>query len=222
MFGVNFTLAQARLTALPSGALWWASERLLVVGDLHLGRSERTARLGGALLPPYETRHTLERLEAEVAETRPAILVLLGDSFDDTEAALELSEEALERINLLAAGRRLVWIAGNHDPGHLSLPGENVHAYRHQSLTFRHIAEPNGRAEVSAHFHPKARLTLRGQRISRPCFLVDDNRVILPAFGTYTGGLDISHPAFDDLMGEGAHVLLTGRQVTALPYPVPA
>ena len=222
MFDGRFTLSGARLCALPSGALWWEEEGLLAVGDLHLGKSERLARQGGSLLPPYETAHTLERLEQAVAETTPRRLVLLGDSFDDDAATDALPEDALDRINRLAAGRELIWIAGNHDPGHLDLPGANLSIYHRGPLLFRHIARPGAEGEVSAHYHPKARLVLRGQGISRPCFLMDRTRVILPAFGTYTGGLDINNAAFEGLMGDGAMALLTGRRITALPYPVPA
>lgn len=211
-------LSGAKLTPLPSGVLWWAAERLLAVGDLHLGKAERVARLGGTLLPPYETIHTLNRLEAEVAETAPSVIVLLGDSFDDMAAASDLAADVVERLGRLAAGRRLVWIAGNHDPGPVELPGSHLASYRHGPLVFRHIAEADGEGEISAHYHPKARLFIRGSRIARPCFLADAQRVILPAFGTYTGGLDISAPVLDALMGPDAVAYLTGRRVTALPF----
>lgn len=212
-----FQLGGAELSALPSGALWWAERRLVAVGDLHLGRAERTARDGGGMLPPYETIHTLNRLEAEIAGTAPETVVLLGDTFDDMAVAEEMAEDILARLSRIAAGRRLVWIAGNHDPGPIELPGSFVATLKEGPLMFRHIAEPGTTAEVSGHYHPKARLRLRGQFISRPCFIVDRDRLILPAFGTYTGGLDVSSPPLTALMHADAKVLLTGRRVTALP-----
>ena len=217
MFGHTFALNHARLTALPTGALHWPEKGLLAVGDLHLGRSERTAREGHSLLPPYETLHTLDRLQAEIDSARPETLVLVGDSFDDMAAARDLADDILARIHRIAAGRRLVWIAGNHDPGQIDLPGDNLGSFRADPLVFRHIATTEGQGEVSGHYHPKARLTLRGQRISRPCFVVDRDRVILPAFGTYTGGLDVRNAAFSGLIRPDAMLLLTGRRITALP-----
>ena len=222
MFRYDFLLSGARLTARPTGALWWEDERLLAVGDLHLGKSERLAREGRSLLPPYETIHTLDRLQAEIDATRPRTVVLVGDSFDDMDASSELADGAFDRINRMAAGRRMIWITGNHDPGQLDLPGANLASFRADPLVFRHIASADAEGEVSAHYHPKARISVKGQRISRACFLVDRRRVILPAFGTYTGGLDITNAAFDVLFGDDAMALLTGRQITALPYPVPA
>lgn len=217
----DFTLAGTGLTALSSGVLWIPGASLLAVSDLHLGKAERVARLGGALLPPYETIHTLNRLEAEIAETDPRTVVLLGDSFDDIEAAQGLAEDVLDRFRRMAAGRQLIWIAGNHDPGPTDVPGTHVREHREGALTFRHIALRDTQpGEVSGHYHPKARLKIKGQFISRPCFLVDGNRVILPAFGTYTGGLDAGHPDLAGMLGPDAVMLVTGRRITALPYAV--
>lgn len=221
-------LVGARLSLLPSGVLWWPAAGLMAAGDLHLGKAGRTARLGASLLPPYETAETLERLEAEVARLAPRTVLLLGDSFDDTAAADRLADEVVGRLMRLAAGRRWIWIAGNHDPGPLALPGSHRAEWREGPLVFRHIAESGAEAgaeagapgfpgEVSAHYHPKARLCLRGQPIARACFLADSARLILPAFGTYTGGLDIRDPAFDALLGREATAFLTGRRITAIP-----
>lgn len=218
MGGAEIRLGGEVLDARPSGALHWSARRLLVLGDLHLGRAERLAREGASLLPPYETRDTLDRLEAEVLATDPRLVVCLGDSFDDLVAANGLAAGLGPRIARLAAGRRWLWIAGNHDPAPVDLPGEHVGALAMAPIRFRHIAQPlgDGECEVSAHFHPKARLCLGGTRITRRCFLADRRRVILPAFGTYTGGLDVLDAAFRPLIGPGGQALLVGRQVRTL------
>jgi len=213
-------VAGARLVPRLSGALFWPARQLLTVGDLHLGRSERLARQGGTMLPPYETLDTLNRFEAEVLALAPRLVLCLGDSFDDLDASAGLGQELRARIERLSAGRRWVWVAGNHDPGPVELPGSHLAEVGLGPLAFRHIAAPDlalGQGEISGHYHPKARLTRRGQRISRPCFLASDTRVILPAFGTYTGGLDIAHPAFDPLFPAGAEAVLLGPgKLTAL------
>jgi DNA ligase-associated metallophosphoesterase len=215
----DFPLCGAGLRALPSGALHWPAERLLAVADLHLGRSERTARRGGSLLPPYETEDTLLRLEADIAATAPATVVCLGDSFDDDAAATALPEPARLWLARLMAGRRWIWIAGNHDPGPLELGGSHLRQLALGPLTFRHIAAPPARGEVSGHYHPKLRLSLGGTRVSRPCFLIDAARVILPAYGTYTGGLSTDAAALGALMAPDALAVLTGPRAQPLPLP---
>lgn len=210
------TVGSANLAALTSGTLWWRKEGLLAVSDLHLGRSERQARLSGSMLPPYETEDTLNRLEAVIGETSARTIVLVGDSFDDLTAAEEIADQISERLLRMAAGRKFVWVAGNHDPGPVDLPGSNMSAFRHGDLIFRHIAKPGAEGEVSGHYHPKARFRLKGQFISRPCFLVDNQRIILPAFGTYTGGLDIQNPAFDRVFPGDCYAVLTGRRLVKI------
>lgn len=210
-----FTLADAALSALPSGALHWPDRHLLCVSDLHLGKSERLARRGGALLPPYETRETLSRLDAVIEATQPETVICLGDSFDDLTAAHSLPEAERFWLLRLMAGRNWIWIEGNHDAGPVEIGGSHRAEMTLGPLTFRHIADTEQAGEVSGHFHPKLRLG--GQ--SRPCFLLDAKRLILPAFGAYTGGLRHDDPALAGLMGAGALAILTGSR--AVPCPLP-
>ena len=217
--GMEITLAGATVELRPSGSLFWPDRSLLCVGDLHLGRAERIAREGGDLLPTYETIDTLDRLETDVVALAPRLLVCLGDCFDDLAAARSLSDEVLIRIGRLAAGRRLIWVAGNHDPGPMELPGSHLAELRLGLLNFRHIALPRlapGAGEVSAHYHPKARLIRRGTRVTQRCFLADGDRAILPAFGTYTGGLDARDAAFDALLAPNSQAFLLDTRVTAV------
>ena len=207
-------LGPADLQARPSGALYWPAAGLLCVSDLHLGKSERLARRGGALLPPYETRATLERLDAELEATGARQVVCLGDSFDDLAAAEALAEGDRLWLARMMAGRQWHWIEGNHDPGPAGLGGSLRAELRLAPLTFRHQGGGAG-FEISGHFHPKARLA--GQ--SRPCFLTDGQRLILPAFGTYTGGLWAQDAALWALMGDRARAILTGTRCRVIPMP---
>jgi DNA ligase-associated metallophosphoesterase len=219
MNGCDFTLAGAALAALGTGALWWADQGLLCVSDLHLGKSERMARRGGAVLPPYETRDTLARLESDLTRTGAQTVVCLGDSFDDLGAAAALAEEDRLWISRLQAGRRWVWIEGNHDPAPLDLGGTHLAVLRQGPLTFRHIAQTDATGEVSGHYHPKAALHARGRSISRPAFLMDAARVILPAYGTYTGGLRSETAVLNQLMQPGARAVMTGKMPVTVPMP---
>ena len=218
MNGYEFTLAGAPLLALGSGALFWPAQNLLCVSDLHLGKSGRRGSLGEAILPPYETRDTLNRLAADLALTQARTVICLGDSFDDRIAAEALPDSERDWIRTLQAGRRWVWIEGNHDPGPVDMAGTHLAELPLPPLSFRHIARSGGSGEVSGHYHPKATVSVRGRRISRPAFLVDSDRVIMPAYGTYTGGLRASDPALTTLMRTEAIAVMTG---TSKPNAIP-
>ena len=209
-----FTLADADLIALPSGGLYWPAQSTLCVSDLHLGKSGRMARRGGTLLPPYEVRATLEKLDADIEATRPARVICLGDSFDDLTAVGELEDHARLWLARLMAGRDWVWIEGNHDAGPVEIGGTHRADLRLGPLTFRHIATP-ARGEISGHYHPKARLG----GTARPCFLLDADRLILPAYGHYTGGLRCEDPVLQALMHPKALAILTGPRAIAMPMP---
>lgn len=190
---------------------------MLIVSDLHLGKSERIARRGGAMLPPYETRDTLTRLEADIAATGAQTVVCLGDSFDDRSAAESLSEDERLWITRLQAGRRWVWIEGNHDPGPLDFGGTHLAELPLAPLVLRHIAKPGASGEISGHYHPKVQLPTRGRVISRPAFLFDTSRLIMPSYGTYTGGLRADDPVFARLLEAEAHAILMGPAPQRIP-----
>ena len=205
-----------RLDLRPSGALFWPAADLLVVSDLHLGKSERIARRGGSLLPPYETTETRTRLSEEIAATGAGRVLCLGDSFDDRAAAEALDDSHIATLQRLQAGRHWIWVEGNHDPGPLDLGGTHLFEHREGPLIFRHIAQhPVEAGEISGHYHPTARI----KHASRRCFMADRNRMILPAFGAYTGGLNWTSPDLRRLFDREATAYLTGRKVLAVPVP---
>lgn len=207
MSSCSFRFHGIDLVARPSGALFWPARSTLVVADLHLGKSERMARLGGALLPPFETQATMERLLAEMHAVDARRLICLGDSFDDDLARTALRAGLLEEIAIRC---ETLWITGNHDPMPGDLPGHVAGEVVLDGVTLRHIAG-NG-PDISGHYHPKLRF--RGQRLS--AFLLGPDHLILPAFGTYTGGLDHDAPALFRLIPEGV-AILTGRAAHMVP-----
>ena len=216
----DFSFCGEPLTALPSGALWWPATSLLVVSDLHLGKSERIARRGGAALPPYESLETLDRLAKDLDATNAAQVICLGDSFDDLAAAEALPEAIRLDLLRLQAGRTWIWIEGNHDPGPIELGGVHRAEWRSGPLVFRHIAEKHPvSGEISGHYHPKVRLQTRARAVTRPALLLDDTRLILPAYGTYTGGLYSHTPVLSQLFSQDARAILTGRSAYMVPMP---
>ncbi|MFM2390404.1 MAG: hypothetical protein RLZZ437_1959 [Pseudomonadota bacterium] len=214
MNGYAFSFAGLALVALPSGALFWPDERTLIVSDLHLGKSERMARRGGALLPPYESRETLTRLSDDLGRTGAKSLIALGDSFDDLTAAQSLDDTDQMLLARLMAGRAWTWVEGNHDAGSHTYGGSHMAEARLGPLACRHIASAET-PEISGHYHPKARLG----GTARPCFLLDAQRIIMPAYGAYTGGLWTDAPALTNLMQPTAIAILTGSR--AIPCPMP-
>lgn len=214
-----FTFCGAEMQALPSGALYWPDAQLLCVSDLHLGKTERVARRSGQSLPPYETKDTLARLGADLAVTNARQVVCLGDSFDDLTAALALSPDEKNWIGKLQTNREWIWIEGNHDPSPADMGGTSLSEISIGNLTFRHIARSDSFGEISGHYHPKACLAARGRTITRPAFLFDSKRLILPAYGTYTGGLRSGQGPLAELMEPHALAILTGPVPTCIPMP---
>jgi len=214
----EFTLNRTVLTALPSGALWIAEFELLCVSDLHLGKSERMARKGGLLVPPYDSRETLHRMAEDMSHYAPKRVLCLGDNFDDQLALAGLDVADRDTLNLMMAGRRWIWITGNHDPGPVDVGGTWLESAQFGSLEFRHIAEPCANpGEISGHYHPKHRLQGARGSVTRKAFLYDDTRLILPAYGAYTGGLWSSDAHLRSLFGPQAIAILTGKKTMACP-----
>jgi len=205
-------IAGERLLLDPSGVLVWPEQHLLAVADLHLEKGSAAA-VRGRLVPPWDTRVTLERLALALRHWRPRIVVALGDSFHDGDGHARLAAADAARLAALTAQARFVWVLGNHDP--LPAPGiggEAAAEFRLGPLRFRHIAEPRTAGEISGHFHPRATVPTRAATVARPCFVADARRVILPAFGAYTGGLDVRHPEIIRLFPRGGRVFLLGRE----------
>jgi DNA ligase-associated metallophosphoesterase len=187
----------------PSGALWIEASASLVVGDLHLEKGSAYAARG-QMLPPYDTRETLRRLANEAAALSPRQVILLGDTLHDGRAEARIGNDDILAIEALADGLDLVWVVGNHDAdGPAALPGRCVQTVALDTLILRH--EPlAGRqpGEVAGHLHPCAKVIGRGRTVRRRCFATDGQRLILPAFGAYAGGLNLKDAAFAPLFAK--------------------
>jgi DNA ligase-associated metallophosphoesterase len=204
-------LAGERLMLDPAGALFWPAHALLVVSDLHLEKGSSFAARG-ALLPPWDTRTTLDRLALLLRRWRPRTIVALGDSFHDRAAASRLAAADRARLLAMTQSAKFVWVSGNHDPDPPDgFPGVVTNVFSAGKLLFRHEAASPPDAEISGHFHPKAAIPTRAGAVSRPCFVADAHRILLPAFGAYTGGLDVQSPAIAQLFPRGGRVFLLGR-----------
>jgi uncharacterized protein len=193
----------------PAGAVFWPRYAMLIVADLHLEKGSTFARRG-SLLPPYDSHATLARLEALIERLRPDTVVSLGDGFHDRRCGRDLSPALFDRLGDLTRRRRWLWVTGNHDPEvPLALGGATVAELAVGDLFLRHA--PTGAAgEIVGHLHPKARVRSRRRTLARRCFAAAADRLLLPALGSFTGGLNVLDPAIHRFFPTGLHAYLLG------------
>jgi DNA ligase-associated metallophosphoesterase len=206
---VPFSFASETFYATADGALFWPRQQALLVADLHLEKASWFARLG-QFLPPYDSHATLSALRDQVERTGARRLYCLGDSFHDRFGCDRLPASARTLLTGLAEKLDWTWIVGNHDPGFTDHCGGTLEdEIEIAGIVLRHEAvRSDSRPEISGHFHPKLRLHLKGRNVSRRCFVVSPTKIILPAFGSLTGGLDADHPEILSHVGTNAAALV--------------
>jgi DNA ligase-associated metallophosphoesterase len=206
---VPFSFAGETFEATLDGALYWPAQQALLVADLHLEKASWFARLG-QFLPPYDSHATLTALAAEVERSGARRLYCLGDSFHDQFGCDRLSTGARELLSSLTTRLDWTWIVGNHDPGFADHCGGRIKdEVQVGGFILRHEARRGEeQPEISGHFHPKLRLHLKGRHVSRRCFVTSATKIIMPAFGSLTGGLDAHHPEILSSMGGNAAALV--------------
>ncbi|MBL8548595.1 MAG: ligase-associated DNA damage response endonuclease PdeM [Hyphomonadaceae bacterium] len=210
--GVHVRVGATEAETHAEGALFIAAHGALVVSDLHLEKGSSFA-LRGQLIPPYDTRATLKRLAALIERLKPDIVVSLGDSFHDIGGPARMAPMDRKELKRLVGKADWVWIEGNHDPeipG--ALGGRTMRELRLGELTLRHEPrEGAARGEIAGHLHPCARVSSRGRSVRARCFAADGERLVMPAFGAYAGGLNVRDVAFAPIFPAGAAAVLMGR-----------
>lgn len=200
------------VAAAPEGALWIESARALVFSDLHLEKGSSFAR-NGQMLPPYDTMATLARVAALMARHAPEIVISLGDSFHDGGGPARMGADDRALLQELIGRVDWIWIEGNHDSKSAETLGGAARETLHiGAIVLRH--EPSAHAapgEIAGHLHPCARVSGRGRSVRRRCFAYDGERLVMPAFGAFTGGLNLCNEAFAPLFPHGAMALMLGK-----------
>ncbi len=203
---VPLSFADTELMLTPGRALYWPREEALLVADLHLEKASFYAQ-HGQMLPPYDSRETLERVAAEVRSTGAQQVITLGDNFHDADGAARMDEQACAMLGEMTSALDWIWITGNHDTrkdgsvAEATCGGRMVEELELGGIILRHEARRGEtRPEISGHYHPKLKVTVRGRRIARPCAVIAEtggeaHRMIAPAFGTLTGGMPAGDPA---------------------------
>ena len=217
---VAFSFAGEHLQPLSCGALFWPARSTVLVADLHFEKASAFARKGW-LLPPYDSAETLRRLIDTLERTGARRVVCLGDSFHDAGGPARLPPGPREGLRALIASLDWLWITGNHDDrAGAALGGRVMPEARIGCLTLRHEADPDeAMPELSGHFHPKVAIHHRGRRIARRCFAVSATKIILPAYGAFTGGLDVGDPAIAWVM-RGTTTAWVAEGTQLLRFPV--
>jgi len=198
----------------PSGALYWPQKQALIVADLHLEKASHFAAKG-QFLPPYDSGETLNKLEAAARFFEAKQIFTLGDSFHDNTALNRMPAIVKTQFSKLLASYRWNWITGNHDEEPEQRGWRQHSVLRFGQVDLRHealVELPAGVSEISGHYHPKAKVKVRGRTLSRACFIYSQNRLIMPAFGSLTGGLPVIDPAISAFFVDGATTLLLGKE----------
>ena len=210
----EISLCGRHLIADVSGAIYWPTERALLVSDLHLEKGSAFAERG-QMLPPYDTRETLQRLAEVIDRFQTDTVIALGDSLHDKGAIDRISEEDLQTLRIFQDHCEWIWVAGNHDPEIPDILGGHARTQiTVEGITLKH--EPTHGAathEIAGHLHPAAKISRHGHSVRRPCFVGNGTRLVMPAFGAYTGGLNILDDAFLPLFGnQGMAVWMLGHE----------
>lgn len=217
---VAFSFAGETLVPLASGALFWPAQATLLVADLHLEKASHFAKKGW-LLPPHATTETLAALIDAVETTGAARLICLGDSFHDQGGPERMASETRSALQMMTRNLDWWWITGNHDEeAGARLGGRVMPEATLGPMVLRHEADgADSTPELSGHFHPKLVIRQRGRHIARRCFALSAAKLILPAFGAFTGGLDVADPALKAALAGPAEALVldAGR---LLRFPV--
>lgn len=204
-----FTLGGETFVSVDTAALWWPRAAALIVADMHLEKGSWFAERG-QMLPPYDSSVTVRRLSALAEQWQVRAIFCLGDNFHDDMGMGRLPLDVVEELAALSTRVHMHWIVGNHDSAMAAPPGGTVHQQLDlHGISLRHIAQADStEPEISGHYHPKFRMRLMDRTVSRPCYALDQRKLILPAFGAYTGGLDVQDPVILSLFPNGLYAMV--------------
>ena len=186
--------ANVEIHLLPERAIWLPTEKTLFIADLHMGKAA-TYRALGQPVPSGTTQENLTRLSALITQYAPQQIIFLGDFLHAAEARTQDVLAALHDWRQQHTAVSMTLVRGNHDsragdpPASLRVSVVDE-PYLHGPFALCHHPQKHTTHFVLAgHVHPVCRLYGRGRDSLRlPCFVVDAQQAILPAFGEFTGG----------------------------------
>jgi uncharacterized protein len=212
----------AELTLLPERALWWETHRCLLLADLHLGK-DAAFRYAGSALPPGQMEADLLRLGRLAARLDAQRILVLGDLVHAHTGLTERVIESFSRWRSARPGIAVELITGNHDR-RSGIPAAWEIA-EHQTLvvdgiTLQHSPEEESDGPtIGGHLHPNVRLSGpgRGSEVY-PCFWVQQQRLVLPAFTTFSGRVCIQPTPTDHVyITNGEEIVEANLQIQSPP-----
>lgn len=192
------------------GALYWRARKTLIVSDLHFEKGSSYAKFG-SFVPPFDTSETLQKLQKTLDDLKPKTILFLGDIYHDGHSQFRMHKKDFDHFNQIINSYKIIWIEGNHDPDTAPKNVINHIEFEVEHIMFRHIATSNPDFEMSGHYHPCIKFSHKEQKIRRPCFVVTNNKIIMPAYGAYTGGLDIKNEAYNNIIDRNTILYIIGH-----------
>jgi DNA ligase-associated metallophosphoesterase len=188
------------------GILFWPARSLLIVSDLHLEKGSYFASMCQPL-PVYDTLDTLNRLQIIIEKYQPEHVVALGDNMHDAKALQRMMPQDLAYLKKLCSSvNQWSWIVGNHDKDDYStsvLSGMNFYnVITIDNIVLSHDYCQDVEYQIIGHYHPKISVKTKIRGVNGKCFVVTDNKILMPAFGSYTGGLDVKHAVLNTLISQ--------------------
>lgn len=186
-----------------AGVVYWPEFDTLLFADLHFEKGSYFAQ-DGQFLPPYDTASTCSDMRAVLEKYNPQSVICLGDSFHDVAAEQRMSAEDMDCLSQLVRNvPQWIWITGNHDPvAPAQVGGDSAKAMPLGDIILLHEPMDLPAAQICGHYHPKAQTAVGRRKLKGPCFAYTDQLMIMPSFGSYTGGLWTSHPEIERWLGK--------------------
>ena len=201
------------LWLLAQKAVYWQRERLLAIADIHFGKAA-AFRSFGIPVPRGTTSENLDALDALIDATGAHHVLFLGDFLHARAAHAAGTQGAMLAWRRRRQDLVLTLVRGNHDK-HAGDPADALgielvdEPYTVGALSFCHHPDQDAPGYVLAgHVHPVYVLATRFDALRLPCFVVGPHRMILPSFGSFTGGHTIRPEDGDRIYvtsGEAVH-----------------
>lgn len=204
------------------GILIWPQQNILIFSDLHLEKGSFLTQFANPL-PRFDSQDTIKRMALMIQRYDCEHIVCLGDSLHDGNALARMQPEDLASLNALVKSvAKWTWVLGNHDPDippeilgdrapHLHINNvllvhepEDIAAINisvdepeeHDEKNDLNLGRTKLDGQIIGHYHPKSSYKLANRKVTGKSFVCTDNMLLMPAFGKYTGGLDIKDDAF--------------------------
>ena len=206
-------IAGERLLLLPEKAVYWPARQMLIIADIHFGKAA-SFRAQGIPVPRGTTTENLLGLDALIERHGARHVVFLGDFLHARAAHASSTQQAMLAWRRSRSDLRLTLVRGNHDK-HAGDPAavldielvDEPHMVGPFAFCHHPDLDTDGYA-LAGHVHPAWVLATRFDSLRLPCFVVGSERMILPSFGSFTGGHVVRREAGDAIFvtsGEAVH-----------------